>query len=73
MHVGHLGVLPHGQLAVYLTRLDVLINSLAVGVSVGVVEYLAAGLVGGIVMGVLAFLVAFAIFDFVRRSGGPDT
>jgi hypothetical protein len=55
---------------VHVTRLDALINSLAVGAAVGVTGYLSDGLVVGLLLGALGFLVAFAIFDLLTRDGG---
>jgi hypothetical protein len=50
------------------------INSLAIGVAVGVSAYLADGLVDAIMIGLLAFFVSFAVFDLLARNGrdGPD-
>jgi hypothetical protein len=50
------------------------INSLAIGVAVGVTAYLADGLLDTIMMGLLAFVVSFAVFDLLARNGrgGPD-
>jgi hypothetical protein len=59
---------------VRLTRLDVWINSLAIGVAFGVTAYLADGLVDAIMVGLLIFFVSFAVFDLLARNGrdGPD-
>ena len=46
---------------------DAFINSLAIGMAVGVIGYLAFGMALGILKGVLAFLISFAIFALVRR------
>jgi|KBSSwiStaDraftv2_1062776.scaffolds.fasta_scaffold61051_5 hypothetical protein len=58
----------HRQSAVRITRLDRLINSLAVGVALGVTKYLGDGLAAGVLIGVLAFVVSFAVFRAVSGS-----
>jgi hypothetical protein len=67
-HVHSVGVQLRGQSAVLLTRPEVLINSLSVGVAIGVTGYLAHGLAAGMAIGVLAFLVSFAVFRFASGS-----
>ena len=65
-----MGCYPHGMANVRLTRLDVWINSLAVGVAVGVGGYLSDGLVDATMAGLLGFFVSFAILDWLARNGG---
>jgi hypothetical protein len=57
-----------GRSAVHLTQLDVLINSLAVGVAFGVSEYAVSGLAAGVLVSLLGFVASFAVFRAVCGS-----
>jgi hypothetical protein len=56
---------------VRLTLEEALISALAIGVALGVTEYLFDGVALGILLGVGGFLVSFAIFDICMRARRP--
>jgi hypothetical protein len=52
---------------VRLTHEEALISALAIGLALGVTEYLSHGAALGILVGVGSFLVAIAVFRLVMR------
>jgi hypothetical protein len=56
---------------VRLTQEEAFISALAIGVSLGVTEYLSDGVALGTLLGVAGFLVAFAIFEICVHARRP--